>query len=393
MIDLIEARSVTAGDRVKHPVSMGRFRKVDRASKLRSRMAQTSIAHGDRPHVLRTPSSCNGQSNGMTRARFPRWSWPIGLRINCHCDSYIAFYLALFVPGCYSDSNKSSEPKENTMIVISKQTKTNQLLEIEVTDQGRCIVHVAGKVIKCVRCEGPEFADFTAKGMGQGYVVNGVSFVTVEEGETLAAAIKDACQAAKANREAEAAAQKAATKQVYIEQGGVELMYHEYSTGYPEYYLIYGSVRERVYPDLTLIPQRDFDSEHMAGHSWSLDLVEHAALADAPTVEPVVEYIKDAALTGTPEGVDAIRAAENDYAKAEAAYERAYEREQYAALPSSKDLDAVIAAHPRAALYLQCEGQSQASNDNNATAGRKALQLLVDGGSEVDVKAVSKNWH
>jgi hypothetical protein len=30
MIALIEARSVTVGDRVKHPVSMSGFRKVDR---------------------------------------------------------------------------------------------------------------------------------------------------------------------------------------------------------------------------------------------------------------------------------------------------------------------------------------------------------------------------
>lgn len=34
MIVLIEARSVTVGDRVKHPVSMSGFRKVDRVDVL-----------------------------------------------------------------------------------------------------------------------------------------------------------------------------------------------------------------------------------------------------------------------------------------------------------------------------------------------------------------------
>lgn len=279
------------------------------------------------------------------------------------------------------------------MIVIKRATRKNEVLEIEVTSEGRCVVKVDGSTKKCVKCEGPVFADYTAQGMGKGYVVNGICFVTIEEGKLLTDAIKTASDFAHKKKAQAREGQKAVAKQMWIEQGGVRLMYHEYNTGHPEYYLCYGELRERIYPVADLIPQRAFNEEHMAGHSWILDLVEYAAIAQSPITETTPVYALDDRLAGMPLGVDEIEVEQNNFSIAEVQYERGQESEAIASPPSMTPLSDLRKRYPRAVLYLYCQRQaSGSSNDKNASAGAKALQLLLAGGTEADVRAVAADW-
>lgn len=58
----------------------------------------------------------------------------------------------------------------------------------------------------------------------------------------------------------------------------------------------------------------------------------------------------------------------------------------------SSDPAAMAAEFPRAALYLKAEGYSCASNDRKASAGSRAMQILAEGGSEDEARAVLDNW-
>jgi len=58
----------------------------------------------------------------------------------------------------------------------------------------------------------------------------------------------------------------------------------------------------------------------------------------------------------------------------------------------SSDSSALATASPRAALYLKAENYYYASNDRKVSAGRKAMQILTEGGSEDEARAVLDNW-
>lgn len=61
-------------------------------------------------------------------------------------------------------------------------------------------------------------------------------------------------------------------------------------------------------------------------------------------------------------------------------------------LPPQADVAELQAAHPRAALYLMAEGYGFATHDRKAAAGRKAMRLLQEGGTEDEAKSILDNW-
>lgn len=61
------------------------------------------------------------------------------------------------------------------------------------------------------------------------------------------------------------------------------------------------------------------------------------------------------------------------------------------AMPQT-NIDALAAQYPRAALYLKAEGYTNAAHHVKASAGRKALKLLREGGSVEDAAAILDNW-
>lgn len=77
-------------------------------------------------------------------------------------------------------------------------------------------------------------------------------------------------------------------------------------------------------------------------------------------------------------------------------FRRAMESEQRdgARMPKrpAEDIPALEAQYPRAVLYLRAEAYSDASHHLKAVAGKKAMQLLRDGGNEADAEAILQNW-
>jgi len=77
-------------------------------------------------------------------------------------------------------------------------------------------------------------------------------------------------------------------------------------------------------------------------------------------------------------------------------FRRAMESEQRdgARMPKrpAEDIPALEAQYPRAVLYLRAEAYSDASHHLKAAAGKKAMQLLRDGGNEADAEAILQNW-
>ncbi len=60
-------------------------------------------------------------------------------------------------------------------------------------------------------------------------------------------------------------------------------------------------------------------------------------------------------------------------------------------MPSVK-LEEIQAKYPRATLYLKAEAYSQAANSDKASAGHRAMELLVAGGSEEEAANILNNW-
>lgn len=60
--------------------------------------------------------------------------------------------------------------------------------------------------------------------------------------------------------------------------------------------------------------------------------------------------------------------------------------------PAQDSYAALAAEYPRAALYLKAEDFSCAANDHKAAAGSKAIEILAEGGSEAEARAVLDNW-
>jgi hypothetical protein len=140
---------------------------------------------------------------------------------------------------------------------------------------------------------------------------------------------------------------------------------------------------QRVGKALNKAVKQDRD-EHLAALQ-----AQHQAQREEPT-DP--DHDLDEALSGVPKGTSEIEAAQAEYSKATAKYERAQEREEIASYPSAKNLDALLAKYPRAALYLKCKSYELASHDLKATAGAKAAQLILDGGKVEDVGNILSNW-
>ena len=56
------------------------------------------------------------------------------------------------------------------------------------------------------------------------------------------------------------------------------------------------------------------------------------------------------------------------------------------------DIDALAAQYPRANLYLKAEGYADASHYAKASAGRKAMTLLREGGTIEEAAAILDSW-
>jgi hypothetical protein len=179
--------------------------------------------------------------------------------------------------------------------------------------------------------------------------------------------------------------------QSHILAATVKLQRHEYSFPEIEWYLCYGEIQQRIYPENDIRLSRVPDEKYLSGIRWILTNVEYQQLVSIPTtkLEPQYELTES---TGIPAGVDKICEAENAWHRAQSDYERAYEREEYAPCPSDKEYQAAIAAYPRAALYLKSEAYIAAANDHKAMAGEQAKDLLVQGGKTEDIEAILTNW-
>lgn len=57
-----------------------------------------------------------------------------------------------------------------------------------------------------------------------------------------------------------------------------------------------------------------------------------------------------------------------------------------------QELNVARAKYPRAALALNAQGYALASHPNKTAAGRKALELLENGGSMEEAQAILDNW-
>ncbi len=53
---------------------------------------------------------------------------------------------------------------------------------------------------------------------------------------------------------------------------------------------------------------------------------------------------------------------------------------------------ALAVEYPRAAAYLRAQGYLQSENINKYSAGKHAMELLVDGGNIEDAENILKNW-
>ena len=77
-------------------------------------------------------------------------------------------------------------------------------------------------------------------------------------------------------------------------------------------------------------------------------------------------------------------------------FRRVMESEQHDGIRMPKrpavDIPALEAQYPRAVLYLRAEAYSDASHHLKAAAGKKAMQLLRDGGNEADAEVILQNW-
>lgn len=57
------------------------------------------------------------------------------------------------------------------------------------------------------------------------------------------------------------------------------------------------------------------------------------------------------------------------------------------------DLEAIRAQYPRAALYAKADGYHDASHYAKSSAGKKAMELLENGGSTEDAEEILNGWH
>ena len=58
----------------------------------------------------------------------------------------------------------------------------------------------------------------------------------------------------------------------------------------------------------------------------------------------------------------------------------------------TEDIDELVAKYPKASVYLEAKGYENSSNFRKASAGREAKELLENGGTIEDAKAILKNW-
>jgi len=85
--------------------------------------------------------------------------------------------------------------------------------------------------------------------------------------------------------------------------------------------------------------------------------------------------------------------AENEY---EHAFDLMMEDEQNdgANAPShpATDVRDIAAKYPKAALYVRAENYSLAANYHKSSAGNKAMEILINGGSMDEVSEILENW-
>jgi len=60
--------------------------------------------------------------------------------------------------------------------------------------------------------------------------------------------------------------------------------------------------------------------------------------------------------------------------------------------PAEGNIDELVSAYPRAALYIKAESYSRASHYLKADAGEKAMKMLEDGADTAAVEYVLSNW-
>ncbi len=191
-------------------------------------------------------------------------------------------------------------------------------------------------------------------------------------------------------KEAERLTEREVDMQSHVVANTVKLQRHEYAD--TEWYLCYGKIQQRIYPDGDISLSRDPDETYMAGVRWMLAEAEYQQLSAISTTKPEPPQYDLTEPTGIPEGVNEICQAQDAWHRAESVYERAHEREQIAPYPTDKDYRAAISNYPRAALYLTCESYIVAANHHKVSAGEQARNLLLQGGKAVDVQAILDNW-
>ena len=120
------------------------------------------------------------------------------------------------------------------------------------------------------------------------------------------------------------------------------------------------------------------------------------ALAEYRDKQRAAYEAREAALESACPGLHALRDAREDEIRYHDEFEQmmADESNDVARPPRPVETSyaSLVTKFPRAALYLKAENYSCASNDRKASAGSKAMQILANGGSEDEAKAVLDNW-
>lgn len=126
--------------------------------------------------------------------------------------------------------------------------------------------------------------------------------------------------------------------------------------------------------------------------AWDAALAEHQAHLAA---QKAAADAKAAQKAQNVPGLDALNRAATDFERAWDANRRDIARGEGPftdTRPAEARLDALTAEFPRAAAYRRAEAYSLAHNDRKATAGHKAMNLLIAGGEIEAADAILEGW-
>jgi hypothetical protein len=121
-----------------------------------------------------------------------------------------------------------------------------------------------------------------------------------------------------------------------------------------------------------------------------------ATVTDPISVIKLWVEARDARLNDKIEGLSLLKNAISEHNQYATNFEKAMSNEMQdgANMPKSPELsiDDLATKYPVAACYVKAEGYSRAANFSKSAAGKKAMKLLLDGGSVNDAEEILNSW-